>query len=173
MLVKDIAGRYGLSEEQKELLLTEPEKVLPDMIGRLYVDVFEGVLQAMMAQLPNYMHTYMQQADASRDRESQFYKRWPMLDKPEYKPHVNKLVATYRRLYPSATFEDVLENVGLQAIVALKIPREQVLGGAAPATPAPATVSAPRYRPAVGGAAPTPGQQRQVSEWEELAKIDY
>lgn len=176
-LQNDIAQRYGLSEQDKEQWLTEPEKVVPRMAARLYVDVFDSVFQAVFAQVPQLMMQFMEQRDASRGREESFYKRWPMLSKPEYKPTINRLVGMYRQFNPQVPFEQMLEDVGVQALTALKIPLDQLQPAAqapaAPAAAAPAPVPAVRhgYQPAApGGVAPVPTQQKSTV-WDELLTV--
>lgn len=135
-LIDDIAGRYAISEEDKAALAVEPEKVLPKIAGRLYVDVYEAVLQASLSQLPQLINGYTQVQRVAQQHEQAFYSKWPALQKPEYEPTIRQIAATYRQMNPQASADDMMNAVGVISMVQLGL-------GTAPASAAPPAAAPP------------------------------
>jgi hypothetical protein len=174
-IAKEIAGRYTINEEQATLLATAPEKVLPDMIGRLYVDIFEAVLLNAMQQLPQVIPYHVQQVQRQQEAQRAFFTRWPSLRKPEYGPVVQQIAGTIRQLQPQLTGEDFVEQVGTQVSLLLKLPLDQRPGAQPPAAPPvqPPVPQAPLrpHAPAnPGGSAPAAMPGSQPNFWASFAQ---
>jgi hypothetical protein len=163
-VIEEISSRYSFSEEEAEALREEPEKVLPKIVGKLYVDVFDGVYAAVAQALPILVHTINQQASMVQRSEQQFYERWPALRTAD-RGRVVQIVKAFRQANPTAPLDRVIEDAGASAHIALGIP----LPSAAPNASAPQAPSRPPM-PAMPGAsaAPLPGN-KQLSIWEEFA----
>jgi len=168
--VKEVAGRYTLTQEQKDLMLTEPDKVIPQLAGRMIVDTFDMVVQTVFQQLPGIIHSMTQQQKASSSAEEAFFKRWPALQKPEHAAPVMRLAQAYRRLNPQMPLEQLIEEVGAAAHVALKVPYDQQ-----PAQPSAPVPVAPNnvlpFTPAAPGG--TPGHAAPLGPrnfWDELSQ---
>lgn len=164
-LIDDIAGRYAISEEDKAALAVEPEKVLPKIAGRLYVDVYEAVLQASLSQLPQLINGYNQVQRVAQQHEQAFYSKWPALQKPEYEPTIRQIAATYRQMNPQASADDMMNAVGVISMVQLGLGTAPAPVAPPAATPPPAQVPVQQpqqaaqrpFTPAgVGGANTTP-----------------
>lgn len=174
-LIEDITNRYQISEEDKAALAVEPEKVLPKIAGRLYVDVYEAVLQASMAQLPSLIHGFNQVQQVVQQHEQAFYEKWPALHKPEYEPTVRQIAATYRQMNPTAAPEDVMNAVGVMATVHLGLGQAQpsVAPAPTPQVAAPPAVPAQRpFTPAGVGGAPPPSVAATPLPFDDLLAVD-
>lgn len=172
-LITDISSRYLVSPEQREMLLTEPEKVLPGMAARIAVDTYDMVFHAVTSQLPRLIQAINQNESTAKGHETSFFDRWPALNKPEYKSALLRLAAAYRQANPTATPAQALEEIGAQAHFALRLPLEGMMAGN------PAPVLAPQQRPFVpaapGGApAATPRSGGLPGNiFTELAQDEY
>ena len=166
-IATEIASRYSFTEEEQEQLQTEPHKVLPWMVGKLYLDVFDGVMGAVMAQVPQLI-AYERNLTAERTKnEDRFYTRWPALKGADERK-VASLVTAYRQANPQASLDQIIEHTGAMAHVAMGIPLAPAASTPPPA-PSPSRPPIPAAPGASSGPAPAP---RQRTIWEELADVD-
>ncbi len=176
-LVNEIALRYTMSEQDAELAQTDPQKFWPAKIGQLYVDIFDGIYQAMQSQMPKMVLDIVGAKETSNAARDSFYKKWPQLNKDEYKPHIERIAQMYSQFNPRATQEQAFQDIGIQAITALRIPLDQIMaanpaGAAQPPQP-PVPVLQGGYRPASPtGAVPQGSPSQAKSVWEELGDTD-
>lgn len=180
-LVDQIATSYTISDEDKALLTTEPEKVLPKLAAKIAVDVYDMVRDTMAAQLPRFIEEHTQARTASEGVGKQFLERWPALSDPKHAPAVMRIARAYRQLNPSVPNEQAIDEIGAQAYVALRIPfTQQATPAAAPPAAQPGTVSQPAapgnvlpFRPAApGGASVVAATPTPQSMWDELASYE-
>jgi hypothetical protein len=156
-----------LSDEDKQQLLTDPEKVIPRLLAKA---TFDGIQiaqqlthQSIMRDLPAVQH----HQSAVRAAEESFFKAHPDLAKPEYNKVLVRMAQTARELNPNGTQEQVSAAAASLARTSLGLPTP----GAPAATPAPAVPARP-FSPASGSGA-SPGRTSSVNkanEWAELAK---
>jgi len=167
-LVNEISSRYSVSDEDKDLLQTEPEKVLPKFAGRLFADVYDAVFQTVYAQIPSLVASYNRGQKAATDYQDQFYQRWPGLDKTQHDGVVVRLARAYVNANPRASREQVIESVGAWAHVQLGIPPSGLQAPAPPPPPA-----RPPTPVGIGASVPGPGAaQGNPNFWDELIHED-
>lgn len=142
---------YAISDEDAQMMLTEPEKVLPKIAAQLHVNVVDTVIAAVMNNLPRAINAIQAQAQVSSESENEFFKAWPQLKKAEYQATVYDAVAAYRALRPQAPRDEVMRAAGLQAMIALRLPIPPELLTQAPAATAPAS-----FTPAAPGSGAAP-----------------
>lgn len=138
--MENVAKRFELSDEDADLFLTEPQKAIPQMGARLFMEVYESVMRGVHMAMPGMMQNIGQVMTEAEKAETEFYSSWPGLNKDEYRADVVRLGAAYRQANPTADVNTFIRDVGAQAMVALKLPipgAEQVEMPAA-VTPAPA-----------------------------------
>lgn len=165
-IVAEIAQRYAMPDAVRDQFLLNPEQVLPTMAARLYVDVFDAVLQTVMGQIPQLMSAREQQVRVAQTTEQKFFERWPALRDPQYAADIAAIGRSYRQQNPQATFEQAMEAVGAMVSVAKGLP----LPGATPSAP-------PQMRPPspIGpGAArgPAPAAPAQDNPWSDIFSND-
>lgn len=163
--VKAIASKYQLTEEQREAWAIEPEKVVPQLVGELYADVFEAVFNTVYGMLPALMHAQQQAVRVQSEGEEAFYNEFPALRNAD-KAVVIQYAQAYKVANPRATRDQFIKAVGTMASAALGLPVGQQ---AAPAPMPPSPVQRPPI-PVRGASAPASGlpQQQQKTIWEEM-----
>jgi len=157
--VTDLAQNYQLSEQDKEAMLTEPEKVLPNLAARIVADAVDMAVNStrgMLVQaMPGLVQHQLQARDASTSGEKKFFDAWPELT--EHREVVERTLSLYRQVNPKATLEEAVKVVGPQAWVAAGLSAEDLVARMAntqrvqtvpvqtpTTTPTPATPSASR-----------------------------
>ncbi|HEX6824734.1 MAG TPA: hypothetical protein VF077_00345 [Nitrospiraceae bacterium] len=137
-LVTEIAARYSMPDDVRNKFLMEPETVVPTMVARIYLDVFDAVYGTVVQQLPQLMGMREQQVNHARQTEDKFFGRWPSLKDPQFYQDIMSIGRAFRQSNPQATPEQTIEYVGAMVSVA----RGVQLPNAAPAP-------SPQYRPPV------------------------
>ena len=161
---KALAEHYAMSEDEASAVLTEPEKVLPQLAARVHLEVVQNVLGTLAGVLPGVIHGVQQAQVQHKEVENQFFEQWPQLDRKTDYGAVMELAGAWRRANPNAAVGDMIKNVGAMAIVKLgKLP------AAAPAAPVPAAPGA--YRPAVGAPSPVQPAQTPDNPWAGMSEL--
>lgn len=156
--------RYKLSEQDAQLLMTEPEKVLPKLAAALVMDTVQVVLAQQAKMLPQAIMQTVSRQQQIQEGEDSFYKEWP--DLKQHNDVVLRIGRAYRSMYPQATREQFIREVGAQAAIALRLPIDPATGKRVVA--APAATTRPFQPPRGGAVAPNPTGTK--NEFEELAE---
>lgn len=166
-LVDNISKQYHLTDEQADMLVTNPNEVLPKLAGNLFMNVYDAVYSAVLQQVPLVVNQMASSQAAATNAENTFFGRWSQLKKPEYRTAIESIGRAYRQANPKASKEEFIEQVGAMASFQLGLLPQAV----ASPQPVPAAPSNPqRFTPAAPGAAVgrTP-QASHANEFEELA----
>lgn len=163
---------YQLSQQELEAVATEPEKILPVLMAKVHVNAVQGVLRHVSQQMPGMVTALMQAQQANRDREEQFFKQWPQLDKTKHMQDIIRAGQVFRQMNPTATHEDFIKHVGAHVVLQHGLhqrpqaaqPPQQV------AQPRPAPVPPP-FAPAGVGGAGAPAAPAQKPFWEEFVEV--
>lgn len=173
---------YSLAPEDAEKMLSEPEKVLPKVLAKHHLDVFEAVTTEFYQRLPQIVGSIIQQAEATKQHENDFFTAFPKL-----KPHAQKVAQfarAYRQVNPQMPREEFMQHVGTAMMMALKIPFEEPpqtpdpnAAGTAPGEPERTVVARDVMHPGGGftpaptaGVAPGSGKQPQKNIFEQFAE---
>lgn len=176
---------YALSDEQKRQLISEPDKVIPQLAAQMHVtiarQVGEYVQQAMQTLVPQMALSVMQRQMGAFRAEQSFFGQYPALANPAFKPVVLQALKFAKAFAPNATREQIMKDAAEMAAARLKItltppnqqqPQQQrqmhtpaqmpVQQGQQPSMP---------FMPAVPGGAPAATQQggQNPNIFEELA----
>ncbi|RMH12693.1 MAG: hypothetical protein D6698_15050 [Gammaproteobacteria bacterium] len=170
-----IQNEFQLSEEEAEKLLTEPNEVLPKFASRLYMQVFDSLVQAMQQQLPTQVVQVVQMEQARQESERRFYAEWPELDRPEFKPVVERIAHAYfSQVGNRVPFEEAIKEIGAQAWVALRLPVEALMKReaqkAAPQQQEVPQAPAGRMPPGTGTPTRQESPKKELNVFEELAE---
>lgn len=161
--IVDLTKHYSLDEKTREAYLEDPSAVLPKLLAQAHVNAVDAALHMVQQFLPQALQGYTSQAETQRSLTQRFYDRWPALR--AHHPTVTKLLKAHRAVSPQDTLEELIENVGLQASVKLKLPLQGVVAAPAatqPSQPSPFTPAAP------GGATrPKPASSNVWAEFTE------
>lgn len=115
---------YALKPEQIDELDQNPGEFISRMMSKVYLDAVTAVTTQVVQSLPGMVRQINEQAVGSDANEGQFFERWPKLK--EHKDTVLRFGAVYRQLNPSTSMDDFINEVGAQAMVALRIPPDGV-----------------------------------------------
>jgi hypothetical protein len=126
---------YVLSEDDKNALIAEPDKVLPRLAARMHVRMQVQTAQQLAQILPAMIQQQIQQATKVQGLESSFFGQYPELNKPEYRKTVAESLTMIRNVNPEASREEVMRDGAALAAVRLKTR----LGEARPPAPVAAT----------------------------------
>lgn len=124
---EELVAQFTLNEEDAELMLSAPEQVLPKLAANMYLDIFDGVLQAMQTQMPHMIAAANLQQATKASYEQKFFNAWPQLTEATHRGTIQRITASFRDLNPAATEEEVIQEVGAQAWIALRLPVEELL----------------------------------------------
>ena len=153
---------YKLSDDQVQLLHSEPEKVLPLMAANLALDLQQAFTLQLQRGLPAMVQSVLRTQQRSEQGEKSFFDKWPQLTKPEYRETIQRLGQTYRQLYPAASAEQFIREVGAQALVTFQIPFNTETGAVQQ------PVAQTRYAPPKAASTPMSGPSGNV--FEQLAE---
>jgi hypothetical protein len=160
---------YALSDEDKNALIAEPDKVLPGLAARMHVTMQVQLAQQIAQILPGIIQGQLAQANKVQGLENSFFGQYPELNKPQFKATVQESLAMIRQVNPQASREEVMRDGAALAAVRLRTR----LGGAQepaqmPALPATMPLASPTapVQPAVAQQPPpfTPAQSGGGSE---------
>jgi len=151
---------YVLSDDDKNALIAEPDKVLPRLAARMHVRMQVQTAQQLAQILPGMIQQQIEQASKVQGLENSFFGQYPELNKPEFRKTVAESLTMIRSVNPEATREEVMRDGAALAAVRLKTR----IGEARPpafvaATPQNMPLAAPVQRPVPQPQAPfTPAQ---------------
>jgi len=162
-----MVGVYAIDETDARDLAVEPEKVLPKLAARVYVDTVEAVTGVLGAQLPNVVRELLRLERNREKAEDTFYSKFPALKDQRFEKSVHSAIKVVRAENPTASMEEVVTQAGIMASLSnkLSLPAEFISEA-----PKPAAASKPRsFRPAQPGASRPTAPPGPSNEFEKLA----
>lgn len=168
--IEHLQHTYGLTEEEQQEFDNDPNALISKKLAQVHVNAFEAAVNHMMRALPQAMDAVNNQREARNSFESRLYGRWPAL--AEHKQTVQKVMDVYRQVRPDASEEELINDVGLQASVQLKLPIQGTgnsnggNSGEQPAAPRKQSSGTRRHKPANPSPSARPAPTR--SEWDEI-----
>lgn len=172
----ELAERFKLSDEQAEALLMNPNEVLPQLVADVFLDVYDQVVGAIQAKLPEVVSGILEQQRVLNEERESFFREWPELAKDEYQPVIQRIKEAYWQMNPKASREQAVKEIGAQAWVALRLPLDGLLKRAGAADEAlgqgqqEVQNPPPRQPAATGGGQFEPPRERPKNEFEQLAE---
>lgn len=156
---------YKLTEEDVAQLNENPAAYIPKAMARVYLDTISASFQQFVNYLPRMVHQVLEARDIHAKSETDFFSAWPDLPKDEAtKKAILRIGGAYRQANPTATAEEWINEVGAQAMVALRIqPKQPVVAAIDPVTQQP-------FKPASGTPAFTPPQRTPANPFDAMAQ---
>lgn len=116
---------YEIPEDQRNDLLVNPEKALPKLAAKMHAQVFKDATQASLrlvaAAIPGFIKMHMEGGTRETEAKTEFFTRYPTLNKPEYFDKILAAGRTFKQLRPDADPDETMENMALFASKALRI----------------------------------------------------
>ena len=155
----ELEKAYAISDEQADLLTTDPQKAFPALAAQLHMQVMSQVLNVIQHALPQQIQLVQTRQQEYGQVEGQFKQLYPDLDLA--KPDVYEAVKTAANLvgkqFPQMGMDDKVKRVGLLAQSLLgniptaasqqAAPAKQAAPKPAPVSPAPARTAAAAIKP--------------------------
>lgn len=155
---------YRLDEKQVEELNANPAAIIPKLMSKVYMDSISAAFQQFTQYLPRMVGQVIEQRNSMNTAEKAFFDRWPaLLDKRDT---VLRLGGAYRASNPTASMEDFINEVGAQAMVALRLMPVSTDANANANGKKPAKKEA--FKPAIGTPAPTAAPRTPSNPFENL-----
>ena len=155
--LSDLERAYAFNSDEAVELVSAPEKILPKLAARLHMDIMEQAVRSIAAVMPQVVAQQMQSVEEGRNAQTEFFKRWPDLNKAEYQEQLGRIASLYRRANPTAPVDQMIQEVGAAASVALRVIPGQPAAANVPPPTAPA-------RPPLPGVGAAPPPQRNTFE---------
>jgi hypothetical protein len=159
------------NDEMRDLLLTEPEKALPQILANAYMDMYDSLMGGVTQSMPAHVQNIIRQQKESAANEAAFFDEYPALkeayaESEEKQGIINRAVQTYRQMNPQATSQQAIKEAGAMAMVALRIP----VPGAEASPPRPTDKGFAPAAPGGGTQGGTPPAPKELNEFEKLAQ---
>lgn len=162
--VAELERQYQFSEDDAEMLISSPEKVLPKAMAAMHANLLEAMTYGLMQQLPQVVGHVLEQRQAVQSAEQKFFSRWDKLNTPQGRQMVQRMGAAWRQVNPTASEDEFITQVGAAVSVALGVPPSTE-----PSTP-PAAVHRPPPPAAPGGSTPVPKPSQPTNAFAQLAE---
>jgi len=160
---------YNLSEEQVQRLDDGDATIIPELAARVYMDAVTGSVAHMITYLPQMIQEVLAGRDAHQEWTDKFYTANPSLDKAAHGAVVDRLGASYRSMYPQASPEEFIRDVGAQAMVAMKVLPGNGQDAPTPVVQAPVPKTPP-FSPASAGGGGAPAASGPQNPFDALAE---
>lgn len=125
-LLSEVSGAYAkaLTDDQKAMLVAEPEKVLPDLLATAMLDGAQFAYRQVMSALPQLIAQHTQTAKTGDEAWGAFNTAHPDLAKPEYRQAVIQAASVVKAATQGQklTKEESLARVGKTARALLGLP---------------------------------------------------
>lgn len=129
--VDALQKHYAFSDEEAELLQTNPAEVLPKLAANLQANTTDMVLQLVdriiQERIPSMVDQYSQVSRTAEKNEEQFFTVWPELKEKKHHNMVLKAAQDFRANNPDATAEEFVEEVGKLAWMRAKLPMNKLV----------------------------------------------
>lgn len=130
-------GMFSLSKEDMEELETDVSVAVPKLLARTFVQAQKNMLQQMARLIPNMVQQTTEAVRRNAESKAKFFDRWKALDPAQHGDLVDRYAATYRQVNPTATFEQMVENLGPIIMMAANVVPSAPAAPAAPPKPQP------------------------------------
>lgn len=154
--VGKLESYFALDQSAADELTTDPVVAVPKLMAKVMFETIQATMQSVQHFLPQMIEQHTVRQASAKDAEDKFFSSWPKLDRKVHNDYIRQAASIYRQMKPGASLDEIIRDVGAQAMVAFKIPVEtpkapwQTKSQAQPASPPPhrpAAAAAPRTAP--------------------------
>lgn len=170
-MIDHVAKAYfQITPQEMEELETNVGEAIPKLLAKTFVKMQSNMLQQMSRLVPGMVQRTSEAIQRNVENEARFFAKWPQL-KPqdaakaaEYAQTMRTMAVTYRQMYPQATLDKMIDDLGPLVMMRVGVNPAQVVA-APPAPPKPQP-----FVPATPGA--TAVSHTPVEEDSALASLD-
>ena len=120
--------QYVLNDSDAELLISEPEKVMPRLAAQLHVNLAQQMGQMVANLLPQYVTPIIEQHSKAAQAESDFFGRYPGLQNPQFREVVTQSLQLSRQMNPQANRDQVMQMAATTAAQTLQMAGHNIAG---------------------------------------------
>lgn len=165
---------FQLSPEDMQALETDVAGTVPKLLAKAFVKTQINAMMQLSRIIPEMVRRSTADMRNHTENEGVFYARWPQIEKAKYQDLVNRFGITYRQMNPTATRDQMIEELGPLIMMAAKIPLTAVpaVPNGGVAQPQNGGRAAPAHQPSPFTPA-TPGpaasvQAPELAPWETM-----
>lgn len=129
--------QFALSPEDMAALEADVTTAVPRLLARVYVDAAIGQMSQIARSVPLMVQRHLEVSAARTQSESEFYSKWPQLDRKQHHELVNKYAIDLRRMHPDMSTEEMMNRVGPLVMMQAGIPFATSGSHSAPGTSQP------------------------------------
>jgi hypothetical protein len=166
---------FKLSQEDVEALETDAPAHIPKLLARVYHQAMVNMNSQLSRVIPAMIERREQVTKKNLASRNKFYAAWPDLKPELHSEVVDRYARLYRQTNPSASFDQMVQELGPLVMIAAKVVPGQHLqqpatngNGGQPVLTRPTGRPPSPFRPAMGGPA-SPPQQGAENPWMGLA----
>lgn len=173
--VEHYSKQYALTEEETQLMITEPEAVLPKMAANLHTNMIREVLTMLPQMLPQIIDTHLRTTETTKGLQEKFFSINSDLSDAKFANAIAQAGQFYRSLNPNADAETAAFQVGNMVRQAFGMPLITGASTAAPQAQQQPAASAPIQRmqpfnPAAGGPSAVADPPAPENPFTQLAR---
>lgn len=147
---------FKFSPEELTALDTDVIGTLPKLMAKVMVKSQQMFMKNLSQIVPAMLDRHATTTAKSKENEDAFFSAWPQLDRTKHSDVVARFARVYRGANPTATREQMMQDVGLMVATHLKLPLQATPNGngthVTPSVPAAPRVQPSPWQPA--GATP-------------------
>lgn len=164
----ELEKTYALTEDQADMLTTDPQKIFPQLAAELHLKVMAHVLRVFESALPQQIQQLNSRQTQYQQVEGQFKQLYPDLDlnKPDVYSAVGTAAELVKKQFPQLSMDEKVKRVGLLAhsLLGTQTPvQQQVVAPVTKAAPRPSPVS-----PAPARSSAPAGKGVNETEWDRF-----
>lgn len=112
----------ALSPQELEALEANPGEAIPRLLAKTAVKMQQMMLNLLGQAVPRMLETRTQAVSKNEEAMGKFFKAWPSLNPEKHKALVHELGIRYRKMFPQATLDQMIEQLGPMVLTAAKLP---------------------------------------------------
>lgn len=116
-LIKSMENSIEIPDDDLEALGLDPDggkKLLRNLAAQATVTAFEATLSVVRSIVPQMLEEYTTAKSLQEKYRSEFFEKWPSLNKPEYQQTIRQVAQMFGSLFPNATPEQAIQAIGSQ-----------------------------------------------------------
>lgn len=121
-MIEHIAkNMFAITPQEMEELETNVGEAIPKLLGKVFVKAQAAMLHQLQNVVPAMMQRQTQVMQRNAANQAKFYARWPQLKADQHGEIVQRLAVQYRQQNPTATFDQMVEQLGPYVMMAAGI----------------------------------------------------
>jgi hypothetical protein len=166
---------FKLTPQETEALEQDVIGTIPKLLAKAFVKSQRNSLDQLGRLVPTMIQRHLQAMMRNTSNEGKFYQRWPDIKQDQHGESVRKYAVVYRQMHPTASLEQMIEDLGPMVMMANRIAPSPPAPRASPTKPAAANGRAPQPSPFVpAGAGPTAVAPTtpELEAWEAMFRAE-